>query len=494
MPGDQNNARTSSITDMAFVDGRLYVAGLSNEEFSSKLRSVGYPFNTVDNGASVEIYHGNHGQFETRSPVYTFVPYKVKGETNLIAGYLCTPLVKFPVNSLKSGAKVMGTTIAELGNRNRPLDMIVYQEGRQGVPADVEQQPRRDEDPDRELRRRRRASPRASPTEKGGIGYESDHVDEGRGAARPARRATTPSSWRARTPASSTSTSSRCRKSHVHDAEPQERGHLLAALFFFAALRRAAAARRRRQRHPARDRAQRRDCPRPTIDVVDVPRGRAARARAHRIARGVDGGPRVSVARRSAGDARRSIRSRTDGIRFTPMFPLDPGRAVSRDASRRPARRRRVDRRRVGLPAPDTTPTTVVAQVYPTADVVPENQLRLYIHFSAPMGMQRRARLRHLLDDAGARSSDPFLPLDAEFWNDDRTRYTVFFDPGRQKRGIAPIAEMGRSLDGRASRYTLVVDAEWRDGNGLPLKQAFRREFKVGPPDERRSIRKTLED
>jgi hypothetical protein len=120
------NPRTSSITDMAFVDGRLYVAGLSNEEFSSKLRSVPYPFTTVDRGASVEIYHGNHGAFETRSPVYTFVPYKVNGETNLIAGYLCTPLVKFPVISLQPGAKVLGTTIAELGNRNRPLDMIVY--------------------------------------------------------------------------------------------------------------------------------------------------------------------------------------------------------------------------------------------------------------------------------------------------------------------------------------------------------------------------------
>ena len=115
-----------SITDMAFVDGRLYVAGLSNEEFASKLRSVAYPFTTVDGGTSVEIYHGNHGQFETRSPVYTFVPYKVNGEPNLIAGYLCTPLVKFPVSSLKPGAKVLGTTIAELGNRNRPLDMIVY--------------------------------------------------------------------------------------------------------------------------------------------------------------------------------------------------------------------------------------------------------------------------------------------------------------------------------------------------------------------------------
>ena len=125
-PGDTRNSRTQSITDMAFIDGRLYVAGLSNEEFSSKLRSVNYPFNTVDNGTSVEIYHGNHGQFETRSPVYTFVPYKVKGETNLIAGYLCTPLVKFPVSGLRPGAKVLGTTIAELGNRNRPLDMIVY--------------------------------------------------------------------------------------------------------------------------------------------------------------------------------------------------------------------------------------------------------------------------------------------------------------------------------------------------------------------------------
>ena len=82
----------------------------------------------------------------------------------------------------------------------------------------------------------------------------------------------------------------------------------------------------------------------------------------------------------------------------------------------------------------------------PTADVVPENQLRLYIHFSAPMGLKGGLDYIHLLDDAGNEVKDPFLPLDTEFWNDDRTRYTVFFDPGRQKRGIAPIAEMGRSL------------------------------------------------
>jgi hypothetical protein len=124
--GARSPQRVQSITDMAYQDGRLFVAGLSNEEFASKLRALSYPFTAADNGASVEIYHGSHGQFETRSPVYTFVPYKVKGETNLIAGYLCTPLVKFPVSSLRPGGKVMGTTIAELGNRNRPLDMVVY--------------------------------------------------------------------------------------------------------------------------------------------------------------------------------------------------------------------------------------------------------------------------------------------------------------------------------------------------------------------------------
>ena len=51
--------------------------GLSNEEFASKLRSMPYPFAAADRGTSVEIFHGNHGQFETRSPVYTFVPYTV---------------------------------------------------------------------------------------------------------------------------------------------------------------------------------------------------------------------------------------------------------------------------------------------------------------------------------------------------------------------------------------------------------------------------------
>ncbi len=125
----KSNPRSESITDIAFLEDRLLIAGLSNEEFSSTLRAVPFPFKTVANGTSVEIYHGAHGQFETRSPVRTFVPFKVGNQPHLLAAYTCTPLVQFPLSDLKPGAKIKGKTIAELGNRNRPLDMIVYEKG-----------------------------------------------------------------------------------------------------------------------------------------------------------------------------------------------------------------------------------------------------------------------------------------------------------------------------------------------------------------------------
>jgi len=123
------NARSEVITDIAFADGRVFVAGLSNEEFSSRLLGLPYPFSDSSQSTSVEIFHGAHGRLETKSPVRTFVPYSIKGEPYLLAAYTCTPLVKIPVSQLKSGSHLKGTTIAELGNRNKPLDMITYTKG-----------------------------------------------------------------------------------------------------------------------------------------------------------------------------------------------------------------------------------------------------------------------------------------------------------------------------------------------------------------------------
>lgn len=123
----RQNRRTSSITDMAWVDGKLAVAGLSNEEFASTLRVLDFPFNGNAASSSVEIFHGAHGKLETHSPIRTLLPLEIEGEPNIVASYTCTPLVTIPVKQIKPKAHITGNTIAELGNRNRPLDMIDYE-------------------------------------------------------------------------------------------------------------------------------------------------------------------------------------------------------------------------------------------------------------------------------------------------------------------------------------------------------------------------------
>ena len=129
--GRGGNARLNAITDLAFVDNSVYVAGLSNEEFSSTLRAIPFPFAEAGKGTSVEIWHAQHNRFETNSPIRTFLPYKVGNEQSILASYTCTPLVQVPVASLKAGSKVMGKTIAEFGAGNTPLDMIAYNKGGQ---------------------------------------------------------------------------------------------------------------------------------------------------------------------------------------------------------------------------------------------------------------------------------------------------------------------------------------------------------------------------
>jgi len=122
------NPRAQSITQVKFSNNRVWVSGLSNEEFASKLWSIPYPFQKADTGTSLEIYHDNHQQLETRAPMYAFVPYQINNQAFIIGAYTCTPLVKFPVSDLKpnSGSKYRGQTIAELGAGNRPIDMIIY--------------------------------------------------------------------------------------------------------------------------------------------------------------------------------------------------------------------------------------------------------------------------------------------------------------------------------------------------------------------------------
>jgi len=125
-PSARQNPRTTTITDMEFINGNLLVTGMSNEEWNSALRSIPYPFSTATKGTQLQIWHSSHGRFETQAPVRTFVPYTLNGQPYVIAAYTCTPLVKIPISDLKPGAQVKGVTIADLGAGNQPLDMVPY--------------------------------------------------------------------------------------------------------------------------------------------------------------------------------------------------------------------------------------------------------------------------------------------------------------------------------------------------------------------------------
>jgi hypothetical protein len=122
-------AATYLVTDLAFHDGRLYVAGLSNAAFASTLRIYDFPFNGKATASSVEMYHAVHNQTETRAPIRKMVIATLNGEPSLIAAYTCTPLVTIPLKELKDGAHVVGKTVAELGWGSAPVGLVSFDAG-----------------------------------------------------------------------------------------------------------------------------------------------------------------------------------------------------------------------------------------------------------------------------------------------------------------------------------------------------------------------------
>jgi len=162
---------------------------------------------------------------------------------------------------------------------------------------------------------------------------------------------------------------------------------------------------------------------------------------------------------------------------FHPKYPLAAGphyRAVFT-----PAGAPRIEKNFPTVRDHDARATTRVEHVYPSADVLPSNQLRLYIYFSSPMSRGDAERRIHLLDARGQVLSRVFLP-GQELWDPNNRRLTMTFDPGRIKRDLTSNRAMGPPIaEGR--RYTLVIDRDWHDANGAPLVDEFRKTFRGGP-------------
>jgi hypothetical protein len=174
------------------------------------------------------------------------------------------------------------------------------------------------------------------------------------------------------------------------------------------------------------------------------------------------------------------------GLRFTPRYPLEPGlryRAVlhrlTTDGTRRPAG----DDLSVELQVPPRAArdATRVTHIYPSSGELPENQLKFYFQFSAPMGRGQAYQHIHLLDADEREVEGAFLELDEELWNRDQLRFTLLCDPGRVKRGLKPREELGGVLQA-GRHYTLVLDDQWPDAKGQPLAETVRKTFDVAPP------------
>jgi hypothetical protein len=183
-----------------------------------------------------------------------------------------------------------------------------------------------------------------------------------------------------------------------------------------------------------------------------------------------------------------SYRLERDVVRFEPRFPLVPGvryRAVL-DRGKVPGHRGTKEERIVTdilLPRPATEPA-VVQQIYPSGAQLPENHLRFYIHFSAPMHQGAVYEHIHLLDASGKPIDHPFLELDEELWDPEGKRFTLLFHPGRIKKGLKPREELGPILEA-GKTYTLVIDSKWNDADGNPLKEAYRKSFQAVAAEEK---------
>jgi hypothetical protein len=136
------------------------------------------------------------------------------------------------------------------------------------------------------------------------------------------------------------------------------------------------------------------------------------------------------------------------------------------------------------LPKPPVSPTTVVEKIYPSAAKLPENQLKFYIYFSAPMSRGGSYRHIQMLNSSGKPIDQSFLELEDELWDPAGKRFTLILHPGRIKRGLSPRQELGPVLE-EGKSYSLVIDQSWSDAEGNPLKQVFRKTFQVLAPEEK---------
>lgn len=127
---------------------------------------------------------------------------------------------------------------------------------------------------------------------------------------------------------------------------------------------------------------------------------------------------------------------------------------------------------------------TELIHIYPSLTQLPENVLKLYLHFSAPMSEGNAYQFLTLKKENGEIVESPFLELQPLLWNEDRTRLTIWFDPGRVKRELLRNQKLGAPLE-EDTHYTLSISKDWKDANGYSLDKEYTKKIEVIAADRK---------
>ena len=161
-------------------------------------------------------------------------------------------------------------------------------------------------------------------------------------------------------------------------------------------------------------------------------------------------------------------------VNFKPLIPLSPGLAYEIWQGNRLIGS-------IKVPVNIGKAPELVA-IYPMQDTVPENLLKFYFRFSAPMRTGEVLNHIYLLDNHQDTMRNVFLNLQPELWDKTGTVLTLWLDPGRIKRDLMLNHQLGNPLK-RSQSYRLIVSHEWKDNRGLTLAKTFIKKFTAGDRD-----------
>jgi len=165
-----------------------------------------------------------------------------------------------------------------------------------------------------------------------------------------------------------------------------------------------------------------------------------------------------------------------DAIVFRPLVPFTPGLsyAVWQQGEKVGS---------ITVPVGFKQVKPALTAIYPNNDTLPENLLKLYLHFSKPMRQGQSLDYIKLVNSKGDTLNTTFLNLQPELWDTTGTTLTLWLDPGRIKRDLQPNIKLGNPLK-NGERYTLLISNQWKDIQGIPLIKAKEKHFIAGPRDD----------